>query len=262
MVKPILNNDGEIMEYIAIRKDMTKIIKLNQEVKKLHNYDIEQQNIAKEKIEIGIRNDFKENSSNVIFTPLDILSGDFYSLYKRKDGSKFIYIIDGQGHGISPALTIFSISSIINNNIDTVPNLQTLIDTIFPIIKTFLGEIEQLSYTMIMVSADNKTLSYSSGGMYPFLVKTNQEVIKLKANNIPFMDFSSTPIVTEIAIKDWESLLLYSDGFVEHENNTLEKYTPLDLIQNSSLINKIKKIVKKTTLEDDVTVVYLENEKI
>ena len=258
-VKPILNHDGEIVEYIAIRNDITKLINLNNEIASLRTYDIQQQHTAREKVQVGIRNDMNEDEAKVIYTPLDILSGDFYSIYKRKDGSTFMYIIDGQGHGISPALTIFSISSVINNIIDSVANLEELTSYIFPIIQTFLGDIEQLSYIMIMIDEDAKTISYASGGMYPFLIKTEDEVRKIKTNNTPFMNFSPNPVIDEMTLEQWESLLLFSDGFIEHEDDELGGCTPLDIINTPSLMDKATDKMNSAQLDDDVTLVYFRN---
>ena len=258
-VKPILDSDGEAVEYIAIRNNVTKLVRLNDEVKELRAYDIEQQHIAREKIEVGIRNDMSDDEAKVIYAPLDILSGDFYSLYKCKNGSTFIYIIDGQGHGISPALTVFSISSIINNKIEGVETLQELTQSVFPTIKTFLGEIEQLSYIMIMISPDAKTISYSSGGMYPFVIKSADGVIKVKANNTPFMNFSPDPIVNEMAVGKWDSLVMYSDGFVEHSSEELDRFTPLNVINEPLLIESAAEKINTSELDDDVTLIYLKN---
>jgi len=255
---PILDSNGDIVEYIAIRHDITKLQELNDEINALHSYDLEQQHLAREKLEMGIVNDFNESESKLIYAPSDILSGDFYSLYKGEDGSRFLYIIDGQGHGISPALTVFAVSSIINKLVKRVSDLQELIDKLFPTIKTFLGEIEQLSYTMIKISADSKKLFYASAGMYPILIKQKRsDIQELKANNIPFMNFSQVPKVSEVDINEAESILLYSDGLVEHEENELKIFSPQVLIQEPNLIESAKSTISAMKLEDDVTLLYL-----
>ncbi|MFA6138144.1 MAG: response regulator [Sulfurimonas sp.] len=227
-------------------------------INKLHVYDVAQQKAAKEKIEVGIVNDMNEKEAKILYIPHDILSGDYYSLYKRKDGSKFIYLIDGQGHGISPALTVFSISSTINSLIHEVKDLQELIDLLFPAIKNFLGEIEQLSYTMIMINPDAKSLSYASGGMYPFLIKTANHIKKIKVNNLPFMNFSTTPTIKTIDIEGWESLAVYSDGLVEYESHELIQMTPEFLIERPSLISDFLDTINSSKIEDDVTLLYLQ----
>lgn len=255
---PILDDNGDIVEYIAIRHDITQLIKLNKEIKELHSYDIQQQHIAREKLEMGIVNDLDEQVCKVLYLPSDILSGDFYSVYKHEDGSIFLYIIDGQGHGISPALTVFAVSSIMNQLVKRVSSLQELTDQLFPVIKTFLGEIEQLSYTMIKICPNCEELSFASAGMYPFLIKQTEMGIKeYKANNTPFMNFSELPIVSNIDIKGFESILLYSDGLVEHAKNDLDIFSPKKMIKEPSLIDNTLDTISKMKFQDDVTLLYL-----
>ena len=256
-VKPILDNNNEIIEYISVRHDVTQLVELHKKVESLRLYDIEQQLTAREKLDIGIVNQLDDNEVKVIYAPLDILSGDFYSLYRCKDGPTFIYLIDGQGHGISPALTVFSVSSTINNIINSTKNLEKLIEHVFPVVQTFLGDEEQLSFTMIMISQDSKTIAYCSGGMYPFLLKTADGIIKIKANNTPFMNFSPNPVINEIQVNEFDSLVVYSDGLVEHENKDLDKYRPENIINEPSLIESAIETIAKSELEDDVTLLYI-----
>lgn len=257
---PIVDDYGDIVEYIAIRHDITELQELNAEVKRLHDYDVSQQKIAREKFELGIVNHFSDEECKVLYKPSDILSGDFYSIYKREDGSIFLYVIDGQGHGISPAMTVFAISSIINNTIHDIKNLNELTEQLHPLVKNFLGEIEQLSYTMMIISPDRKMLSYTSGGMYPFYIKdTKGEVLKIKANNLPFMNFSQTPLITDMKIDGLKSLIIYTDGIMEHEYSQLESLTPKDLIQEPKLINKTIDTVNTLDFDDDITLLYLED---
>lgn len=259
IIKPIVNSDGVITEYISVEYDITQRITLHKKLEELHLYDTQQQQIAKEKLEVGIVNHLHEDDAKVIYAPLDIMSGDFYSIFTLRDNSKFIYIIDGQGHGISPSLTVFSISSTIYNLIDKVSELQELVDDVFPTIQLFLGEIEQLSYTMIMISADGKTISYSAGGMYPFLIKKDSDVQRVKSNNMPFMNFSQTPMVTTLQNCSWDSLLLYSDGLVEHRDAKLEKFTPESILQDATLMDEMQGMVKSADLEDDLTTIFIKN---
>ena len=93
--------------------------------------------------------------------------------------------------------------------------------------------------------------------MYPFLVKTNDKILKFKANNTPFMNFSETPIIENITLENWESLIVYSDGIVEDEADILNPYTPENLIKKPTLIEEARTILSKHQFEDDITVVYL-----
>jgi len=256
---PILNQDGDIIEFIAIRHDITKRIKLAQQIENLRQHDIQQQQLGRQKLEAGVVNDLAANECEIIYHPSDILSGDFYSIYKCQNGSIFVYLLDGQGHGIAPALTVFSVSSIIEELVHNEPTLAKIIEKLFPRIKAFLGEEEQLSYAMIKISADSKSLSYTSGGTYPFFIKTKDNIVKVKANNTPFMNFSDSPISTDINIENWESLLVYSDGLVEHQDEALLDLSPTKLISEPKLITTLQKNIKNIKLEDDATLLYVKH---
>jgi PAS domain S-box-containing protein len=258
-VFPILDTNGDVVEYIAIRHDITEILALREKIEELDTYRIEQEKIALDKITSGIVNDASSENCKVLFIPSDTLSGDFYSVYKLKNGATFIYILDGQGHGASPALTVFAISSVLNQVIHQIESVDELIEQLAPSIKLFLGEIEQLSYTLIMISPDAKSISYSSGGMYPFLIKSGDEIIKVKANNNPLMNFSALPVVSSLEIDSWESLILYSDGLVEHEIKELSKYKPDMLIKEPSLMEEAITEISSHKFEDDVTMIYFKN---
>jgi len=256
---PVLDENDEIIEYISIRHDITELQKLNKKLDEINKYKTEQEQLAREKLETGIINELDEEEYEIIFKPSDIVSGDFYSIYKMENGSTFIYTVDGQGHGISPALTVFAISSTLNHTIHKVDTLEELIKLAYPNSKNFLGEYEQLSYTMVLISSDKKTITYSSGGMYPFLIKTKDETLRLKANNTPFMNFSELPVCNTIELEDWESIMVYTDGIIEHEHETLVDLLPEKIIQNPDSITQSLKNISSHDFEDDVTLIYLRN---
>ncbi|EDZ61876.1 protein containing PAS domain [Sulfurimonas gotlandica GD1] len=258
-IYPILNCDGNVMEYISIRHDITELKELNLKNEMLREYDISQQNAAREKLEAGIVNELDAKSCKVIYHPSDILCGDFYSLFKREDGSIFIYLLDGQGHGVSPALTVFAASATIKELVKGKGGLKKICKKLFPTIRTFLGELEQLSYIMIMINPKGDKLSYASGGMYPFKLKNKKDIIRIKANNLPFMDFSDIPEVSKIDIPGWKSVMLYSDGLVEHAKKDEDHFLPRRLINDPSLIDYTANSLNKYEFSDDVTLIHLEN---
>jgi len=236
----------------------------SEKLDKLHKYDIQQQIIAREKLDSAIVDDLKNStlfSSKTIYKPADILSGDFYSTHTLKDGSVFVYIIDGQGHGISPALTVFAVSSTISHLVDEDISFEKIIEKLFPIIQKFLGEIEQLSFTMIGLSSNKKNISYVSGGMYPFIIKTGEKILKYKPNNLPFMNFSPTPKIDSIIIDNWDDIIIYTDGLVEDLTEDMEEFSPLNILSSSSVFNTVKKKLESGKFEDDITVVQITNIK-
>jgi len=256
---PILNDNNEIVEYISIRHEITELLELNNKLDEINNYKTQQELLAKSKLEAGIVNDLQEDEYTVLYQPSDILSGDFYSLYKMQNGAIFAYLIDGQGHGVSPALTVFAISSMLNQFVYQMPSMDQLIQKLYPDAKNFLGDCEQLSYIMLMIAPDKKSLTYASGGMYPFFVKTANKTIKVKANNTPFMNFSDTPTCQTIAIDNWESIMLYTDGIIEHENKEFVKNIPENILNNSLNINTVIQQISTYDFEDDITLINIYN---
>jgi PAS domain S-box-containing protein len=258
-VFPILDENEEIVEYISIRHDISELIALNKKLDDINKNRNEQELLAKTKLESGIVNDLYKKDYEIVFKASDIVNGDFYSIYKLHDGATFICLIDGQGHGISPALTVFAISSMLKKVIYDVKDMNELLESLHPSIKNFLAENEQISYTMLMISPDKKSLTYSCGGMYPFLVKKGDEVLRVKANNTPFMDFSYLPNCNTLNIDGWESIMLYTDGIIEHEHKNIKNLLPDKIIKEPSKICDALKKISSCDFDDDVTLIYLKN---
>jgi len=237
-----------------------KILQQKEQLHELHTYNISQQNIGKEKLEATIVNDITNDSRldvDVIYHPSDVLSGDFYSIFKLKDGSILAYILDGQGHGISPALTIFAVSSTIASLVSVVENFEELVEKLFPMIQKFLGEVEQLSFIMLNIDCEQEILSYCAGGTYPVFIKLQDKILTIKSNNLPFMDFSMTPSIMKQDIKGWETLILYTDGLVEEIENILDKFHPENLLEDKTLFEKANNAIVQNNYEDDITVVKI-----
>ena len=237
-----------------------EVTRQKEELKELYNYDTQQQISAKEKLDATIVNDLlnsKSLKSSIIYHPSDILSGDFYSINSLKNGATFVYVIDGQGHGISPALTVFAVSSTITHLIEEDISFSDIIEKLFPMIQKFLGEIEQISYTILYIDENKKDMHYTSGGMYPFMIKEDNEVLTYKANNLPFMNFSPTPIINSISIENWSDIIIYTDGLVEELNEDMSEFSPLILLDNKKLFENINEKIKHMKFDDDITVVQI-----
>lgn len=229
-------------------------------IEELHNYDVEQQHYALAKITANIINELSDDEkimAETIFVPSDIMSGDFYSLFKKPNGSMLFYVVDGQGHGITPSLTVFAVSSIIANYAREDISLQELLDTILPYLKNFLADEEQLSFTIVEIDADFTTLTYSNGGMYPMLLEDGDEVTKLSANTLPMLNFTKDLATKTVELKDFKNLLLYSDGIVEIEDERLLQYAPRKLMEDASLFEKARTEIPTFKRDDDVTLLSI-----
>jgi len=255
--KIIKQSDRQQFTFVKLNE---KIALQERELRELYDYDKQQQLIAKKKLESTTVNDL-ENSTNIIFHPADILSGDFYSIYRLEDSSILAYIIDGQGHGIPPSLTVFAVSSAIQNLIEDNLSFEEIINLLFQRIKNFLGEDEQLTYSFLHIKDD--IIKYASGGMYPFLVKHGEEVTKYKANNMPFMNFyRDMPNIKTLSIPKWERILVYTDGLIEDSDKTMKEFAPVNLLKNPEKFKELIPKLETKQFEDDITVMEINRIKV
>jgi serine phosphatase RsbU (regulator of sigma subunit) len=244
-------------------KQQNLLLKLNEEleekerqIRELYEYDYSQQMVAKNKVEAGLINELEfddEFMYKVVFLASDILSGDFYSIF-RKENRIVYYVIDGQGHGVSPALTVFSVASIFRDKIGNTSSLEELLNYMITYIKAVLLDSEQLSFTFIELDFDKNQLNYAIGGMYPTYLKDKNGITKIKANNLPILNFTDSLNIDTIEFEDFDSILSYTDGIIENE--IVQKFHPKKLIENPELINELE-VIEDKYKDDDITLVYI-----
>ena len=100
--KIIKQSDKQQLLFISLNEQMTK---QKEELDKLHEYDTEQQIVAKAKLDNTIINDLEDNEyfkSSIIYQPADILSGDFYSLHVLKNDN--IFVVENRKEAIKRAI--------------------------------------------------------------------------------------------------------------------------------------------------------------
>ncbi|MCV6607749.1 MAG: fused response regulator/phosphatase [Campylobacterales bacterium] len=250
---------GRMYQNLEIIELVEETNKQKDEITELHEYAVEEQNKAYNKQKGLVTNDLKEDpdwKDYILYRSSDILCGDLYSIHKQKDGSIFLYLLDGMGHGIQPSLTVFAATTILKQAVNVVDNLDELLGKLLESLKGILAEEEQLSYTVFHISADRKKLRYVNGGMYPTYVMDGAKMVELKANNLPIMPWSMPLKPTEVEISDFKSMIVYSDGITEEEWNDFDGDVKKLLIDQNILDTLIKEIQSKKT-EDDTTCIKL-----
>ena len=245
-------------------KQQMDLLKLNKELdaykdrlEAIHRYDVQQQKIARGKVEANIVVDANTGGLAVdaLFLPSDILSGDFYSVYRKEDGSLLFFILDGQGHGISPSLTVFGAASVLNRYArQKSASLQDLLDRMLPYLREFLADEEQLSFTIMEIDPSCSSLQYAIGGMYPVLLKMAGAFHEIRSNNLPILDFSPAIRADTLPLSGFESLLLYTDGLVEGEGEWVERYAPEKLLREEGLLERARTELPRCEREDDITI--------
>lgn len=203
---------------------------------------------------------------NIAYRPIEILSGDSYSVRYINDNKILFFIFDAMGKGLSASITTTISTSMINHLIDIEKqepefSLERVIREYLNFIKKNILDEEVISLLFAVIDQNAEKMELSMFGMPPILAKlTNGEVIKIKSNNLPISKFFSDINIKEESIAEFSRILFYSDGlneaitnsglYGEHIindfKNSLYKSHFLDLA-NSKIIQQ----------DDDITFIYL-----
>ena len=284
VVKPIVNSElikaiSEAGKLLIVSRLMAqKKCKELQNMSSKDEYNIYQEKLAFEKELNILRNDFyykmvDTNGVTLIdfmYQPLDMISGDAYSVRKVDDNRTFYLLIDGMGKGLSASLTSMSMTSFINHLVDKMLkyesfSLDMLLQESIDYIKPILLEEESLSIDYILFDHYYKQIHYAKFSMPPFLLQTQADSIeKIKSNNPPLSKWTSSYKINQYDIKNINKFLFYSDGLVENKikNSQLTYASKIEEdFKNSFTKGEMREnfLEKIEEQEDDVTMIFIHN---
>ncbi len=296
IIVPLLDLSGNIMEFIAIREDVTTFVLATEELEreKVRRLEQQQQILLKEKEEelfkyreryhTSQQDDafkkqikiIKDELSHIklydmfidsFYKPLDTLSGDVYGTIQISESESFLYIIDAMGKGLSASVTSIQSSSFINNIVEISIakddfSLQKTIESYMKFIKKQILDDELVGAIFVYINRDEEFLEYANFGMPPIVYETNiGEVVQVNSNNLPIMQFFSNIKIDKLDFNQIRKLLIYSDGLCEAkmENNRPYINRLLNDFKNSLTKNIFLKELKKSVaeFEDDTTIIYI-----
>lgn len=158
---------------------------------------------------------------NILYKPLDILSGDIYSIRRLTDGKVLLFLADSMGKGLSASVTSILTTSYINHIVDAECEnggivLDELITSFSKYIKNILLDDEILSITFLMIDFYNETMEISSFSSPPVMIKMSDgSVQSIKCNNPPLTKYLNKFKKDVIDIKDVVGVLAITDGLYE-----------------------------------------------
>jgi serine/threonine protein phosphatase PrpC len=248
--------------------------KLN-ELERQNSYNTYQEDLAFSKELNILRNDFyyqmigEKNPSLVdfLYHPLDVVSGDAYSVRRIKHHKTFYLIVDGMGKGLSASLTTMIITSFINYSIDKLLendtfSLEKIVNDSIEYIKPVLLDEEALAIDYIVLDDDAATMEYAKFAMPAFLLQDKENnIIKIKSNNPPLSKWQMGCNISSYSIKNIDKFLFFSDGIVE--NITEEGHTYAELIEKDFKESFTREELKSRIFdsigdqEDDFTMAFI-----
>ncbi|MBF0345458.1 MAG: response regulator [Nitrospirae bacterium] len=205
---------------------------------------------------------------DIHYQPLDILSGDSYSVRELDTGKIIVFIIDAMGKGLSASVTSILTTSFVNHLIDEaiVKNdfdLKRFLKLYTDFIAKELLSEEIICASFIYMDINAQKMYISMFSMPPLLVlKQNGQVLQIKSNNLPIMKYYISCVVDTHDMTDFAKILIYSDGLTESScdngQNLYQEYLLRDFIA-SPFKNDLYQLFneKVKTPNDDVTFIFL-----
>lgn len=245
-------------------------------LQKKDSYYTYQEELAFEKELNILRNDFYYQFSGVdnislidfMYKPLDVVSGDAYSVRRVDENRTFYLIVDGMGKGFSASLSAMLMTSFVNHLVDKMLNyesfsLDLLIQESIDYIKPILLDEEALSLDYILFDNYYNKLHYAKFSMPSFLLENSaKDIIRIKSNNPPLSKWQGDFNLDTYDILDINKFLFYSDGIVENSvkdsNSAYAAYIEEDFGDSFTREEMKEKIFEKiATQEDDLTLVFI-----
>ena len=212
--------------------------------------------------------------------PARAVSGDFFDYVRLEDGRLAISFGDVSGKGISAALVMASLHSILRTQVSLLSSGGSLgLDRAASLVveranlQLCEGTSPEKFSTLFFGAYDPESgrLTYSNAGHLPPLLLRGGEISRLEINGMvvgafPHAEYSAT----SVALKSGDILVAYTDGVTEPENPQGEEYGEerlrravshrADQALRSMIEDVMDDVVRWTgdsTLQDDMTMLVL-----
>lgn len=204
---------------------------------------------------------------DIYYRPLDIMSGDSYSVRTLYNGNILIFFIDAMGKGLSASVTAIITTSFLNYLLDNANiagsfNFEGMIDTCRAFIQKRLVEEEILCISFVYIDITKEFMDIALFSMPPILAHTSDnKVLSIKCNNLPIMKFPDKTVIDRYDISNFKKLLIYTDGLTEsfkdadsmYQESLEEDFRTAGFIRE--FLHKFSNRVDKP--DDDVTFLFI-----
>ncbi len=276
IISPIFDDSNEIINYLAIKEDITELRKSEQEIqdknKKLEVLNTELQKVLKDilasinyakriqkaLLPSRVISKYILNEYFLIYKPKETVSGDFYFI-QEKSQYKIFGVGDCTGHGVPGGfLTMLSITflkELINNFDETKPaklleNLRQKMQAVLNVNETITNDGLDLAFC---VFDTNKRKLYYSGANMPIFIVRNGKLIEYKAVRNPIGNYPLERkfVSHEIDIEKDDKLYISSDGYWDQFGTENAKYTIKRFKELLLKINKYSFAEQKNRVEKE-----------
>jgi CheY-like chemotaxis protein/anti-sigma regulatory factor (Ser/Thr protein kinase) len=206
--------------------------------------------------------------AGILYAPLDIMSGDSYSIRKLHDNSIILFVTDAMGKGLAASVTSMLSTSFLNTRIDAAISaaafdFHDVVGDYLDYIRKILLDEEVLSVAILHIGATCATMDAAIFSMPPVIVhRTDAGVGRIRSNNPPVSKYLNGFNTDRHDLTKVNRILVHSDGLNEAVTTDGALYRScLDYDFASSCFikefgGKFERQVPEP--EDDITAIMLE----
>jgi PAS domain S-box-containing protein len=279
-ITPIINDKGEIDQFVAIKNDISERKKMEEILIKANERMSGELNVAKD-IQMSmlplIFPAFPKRSEIDIFAnliPAREVGGDFYDFHFLDDNHIYFVVGDVSGKGVPAALMMAVTKTLLKSTAGNDTSTASILTHVNNEIAKDNDAYMFITIFIAILNTSTGEMVYSNAGHNPsFIIKPNREIIKLGDLHGPVVGAMEDMTFTEtkLTIDKNDMVFAYTDGVTEAQNLKEELYSDprlIDLLKNgeykdpTTLINLVEKSVFEFQGEaeqfDDITALSLQ----
>jgi DNA-binding response OmpR family regulator len=230
ITKPFIHSEllARVKTHLEIKKSKEQIIQYLNEIKERNKNISDSIHYAKQ-IQNAVLSKSEKNlkflpEHFILYLPKDILSGDFYWIYKI-DKKLIIAVMDCTGHGVPGALMSMLGVTLLNETVlhDHIILPDKILESLRSKIIDSLGQKKGIDNikdgiegSVICHDSESGKLQYS-GAFNPLILIHEDKISDIKADRIPigFYEVNKNFKLHEISIEKNDTIYLFSDGIID-----------------------------------------------
>ncbi|MFP5247709.1 MAG: PP2C family protein-serine/threonine phosphatase, partial [Thermoanaerobaculia bacterium] len=156
--------------------------------------------------------------------PCRTVSGDYYDLVVRPDGRIYFIMADVSGKGITAALVMASVATAFNIFTRTDPKPADLVRELNTTLAPKTAPTKFVTLVAGVLDPATGVVEFTNAGHVPPLVISRRGVEKLTSTDMVVGLFAQAPYRNQsVQLAEGDSLVLFTDGVTEAENETEEQ---------------------------------------
>ena len=224
---------------------------------------------------------FREVTFDARYFAAEMVSGDFYNIFRRDEENIALFIGDVSGHGVPAAMLTVFVNQTVRTLIDAetaIMNPSAVLNSIYKSFnKTNFKEEVYIVMIYALYNVKRKELIYSSAGhnVEPVLIRGCESVEEINIKGFPICKFgeyyNGQYCDNTLILNPKDKILFYTDGLIEARNADGDFYSKerlIDLIKTNRKrsCKELNELISKSlfeftggfALKDDVTFFVME----